>query len=142
MTYEIINGAALLYSYDTLTVTGDVDIRVNVDGVLKVVCDSKPPEYYSQSEDGSYRVPAKDLCGKVKACIILNNGEIVTLQSFYAISGDNGKITLLPDASDLFSRVAKTEIAMSGLKEKQNNLTKKYEDLEKRIEKLFEGYNF
>ena len=143
MRYQIENERALLSSYEAVVVGNFLQIETDCVGTLKVVSDfDGSPLYFSYNHKSrSYQIPHRALVGRITMCIMKENGELITLQPLLSFRREDGKNVVIPDASDVLHRLAKTEVALSGLQIKYVEMEKKQNEIFMRIEKLFEGYN-
>ena len=116
-------------------------LRIHIDGaegaVVKLVGEDNVS--YAKVENGVAAFPASDLKGRIALSLIRGDGS-VSLGAYVCLPSANG-VTLYQDAEELLSRLAKVERDISDTLEAYRALVAKYEDIGKRLESLFTGYN-
>lgn len=90
-------------------------------------------------EEGKCSFPRRALIGKISVSLISAQGSI-PCTPLIAVQGENA-VTVVPDATEVFSRLARVEKNISSLLAAWTALEEKYNALESRIAKLFDGYN-
>lgn len=116
-------------------------LRIHIEGadgdVVKLVGDNNVS--YGKIENGVATFARAELVGRISLSLVRPGG-VVPLGAFICVPTENG-VMLYQDAETLLSRLAKVERDISDVLERQRDLEAKYEDIIKRLESLFEGYN-
>lgn len=143
MKYTLLNQKyGVLDDLNPFTVPDKLEIAVdNAIGfpepmTMKLV-DGAGTVYYSKIENGKCEFDARALnAGRLGICIITTQGTI-SCMCLLAIKVKEGALLLLPDASEMFSRLSKMEREISSMIAAYRAVEGKYTDLKERIEKLF-----
>lgn len=107
---------------------------------VKLVSDAPDSPFYARVVDGVCLFPRRALKGYIGLSVISDKGAR-TCTPLVAIEATEG-VVVVPDARDVLTRLARIEREVSDAVAVHHDLLKKYEDLEKRISHLFDGYNF
>lgn len=97
--------------------------------------------FFCLIKGGKCKFPKKALKGEISVSVITSDGTI-PCTGLIAIPMENGAVMVLPNAKEVLSRLQKAERDISSLIESRIALEKKYNGLESRIAKLFDGHNF
>lgn len=92
--------------------------------------------FYANIDDGRCEFGANALKGKIGVCIITTEGTIPCM-GLISIRDEEGRLVLLPDASEVLARLSKAEREISSTLAAFRAVEGKYNDLKERIEKLF-----
>lgn len=145
MHYQLLKQKiGILDDYEPFRLEGDLHLTFeNVAGftepmTAKIV--SSAP-YFCHVQDGGAVFSKKNLKGKVGVCLICKEGTIACT-GFTALENGEGKLWIQPDVSDIVKRLKRAEKELSNCLADIEDLSKKYNGLASRIEKLFAGYNY
>ena len=106
--------------------------------IVKLACENSV--FYARIEKGAAAIPASELRGAFDLSLVRSSGT-VPLGGFVALPvGD--EIELYHNGADAAKRLDRVEREISDAVAIHRDILEKYEKLENRISRLFDGYNF
>lgn len=100
---------------------------------------------YLKLQEGKCTFARKYFQGSIKVALAVLNGSVHapkwTCEGFYIEPLDNGMALVYPDDADIQGEIGKLQEAVSTIETAIGELTLKINELEKRLDKMLEGYD-
>lgn len=100
---------------------------------------------YLKLQEGKCTFARKYFQGSIKVALAVLNGSVHapkwTCEGFYIEPLDNGMALVYPDDADIQGKIVKLQEAVSTIETAIGELTLKINELEKRLDKMLEGYD-
>lgn len=100
---------------------------------------------YLKLQEGKCAFATKYFQGPIKVTLAVFNGSVHapkwTCEGFYIEPLDNGMVLVYPDDADIQGKIGKLQEAVSTIETAIGELTLKINELEKRLDKMLEGYD-
>lgn len=134
-------GYGSLMDGNKVLVLKDLTIEIDAEGeTVKLVSAAENSPYYETVKDGKCVFPRSALVGDIGISVITKQGTI-PCTALVAVETQLGTV-VLPDAREILSRLERVERDISNTLVVHEELTGKYKDLEDKLSRLFDGYNF
>jgi hypothetical protein len=134
--YGVLDAFEPFTVQDKLQITVDNTVGFPEPMTMKLV-NGEGTVFYANIEDGRCEFDEGILAsGKIGVCIITTEGTIPCM-GLISVRDEEGRLLLLPDASEVLARLSKAEREISSALAAFRAVEGKYNDLKERIEKLF-----
>lgn len=134
--YGVLDELNPLTVRDKLVISVDNAVGFPEPMTMKLV-NGEGTVFYAKIEDGRCEFDEGILAsGKIGVCIITTEGTIPCM-GLISVRDEEGRLLLLPDASEVLARLSKAEREISSSLAAFRAVEGKYNDLKERIEKLF-----
>lgn len=100
---------------------------------------------YLKLQEGKCTFARKNFQGSIKVALAVFNGSVHApkwiCEGFYIEPLENGMVIVYPDDADIQGKIGKLQEAVSTIETAICELTLKINELEKRLDKMLEGYD-